>query len=274
MSTVFTWRPADLEALLESCERDEVTPLVREFYPAGGRVLEAGCGLGRFVRYLTDLGHRAVGIEARHDTLVPVRAAWPDLALVDGDAAHTPFATASFDALLSLGLIEHWTEGPATPLNEHFRVLKPGGIAIITVPLHSRVRRLKRRLWMGEISGLPRAIARRVVRGGSLRPNRLQAAPYAIHPAYGPFFEYRLTEEEFLTAVRAAGFEILEHRPLAHMDGLYHELNPLGLLVRFRNWKFEAGPLARALNARLSRRPFLHSHMQAVVARRPKETTP
>ena len=270
MSTVFTWRAEDIQALLATCETDEVTPLIREHFPRGGRVIECGCGLGRFVRYLANDGYRAFGIERLHETLQPVHAAWPDLPLVHGDAAHTPFASSSFDALLSLGLVEHWTEGPITPLREHFRVLKPGGVAIITVPLHNPVRRWKRQLWLNELFGLPRAIARRLLRGASLFPNRLKATPFVVHPTYGPFFEYRLTEDEFLREVRGVGFEVLVHQPLAHIDGLYHELNPLGLLVRFRNWRFDVTPWGRALNARLSERPFLHSHMQAVVARKPQ----
>ena len=50
-----------------------------------------------------------------------------------------------------MGLVEHWKEGPGAALGEHFRLLKPGGIAIITVPLHNQVRRFKRRLWLEEV---------------------------------------------------------------------------------------------------------------------------
>jgi hypothetical protein len=62
---------------------------------------------------------------------------------------------------------------------------------------------------------------------------------------------------------------VLAHQPIGNIDGVYHELNPLGLLVRFRNWRFDVTPLGRALNEALSRRPFLHGHMQGVVARKP-----
>lgn len=270
MSILFAWRPGDIQALLASCDRDEVTPLIRKYFPPQGMVLECGCGLGRFVRYLTDHGYRAFGIERLHETLPPVHAVWPDLNLLTGDAARTPFASSSLDAILSLGLVEHWPEGPTAPLREHCRVLKPGGVAIITVPLHNHVRRFKRRLWLNELFDLPRAIAMRMHRGTSLHLNRLDSTPYVVYPTYGPFFEYRLTQDQFLAAVRAAGFEVLVHQPIGHMDGLYHELNPLGLLVGFRDWRFNATPVARALNAGLSKRPFLHSHMQAVVARKPQ----
>ena len=269
MSTIFTWRPEEISALLATCEVDDVTPLIHRHFRPGGAVLESGCGLGRFVRYLTDHGYRAIGIEWLHETLRAVGSVWPDLRFVQGDSAGTPFPTASFDAVLSLGLVEHWREGPAAPLRDHYRLLKPGGIAIITVPLHSRVRRFKRALWLDEIFALPRALAKRVLRGTSMHLNRRDDTPYAVHPPYGPFFEYRLTEGEFLAAVRAAGFEVLAHQPIGNIDGVYHELNPLGLLVRFRNWRFDVTPLGRALNEALSRRPFLHGHMQGVVARKP-----
>ena len=92
MSTIFTWRPGDIQALLATCEVDEVTPLIREYFPPHGRVLESGCGLGRFVRYLTDRGYPTLGIEWLHETLRAVHAVWPDLHLVQGDSARTPFA--------------------------------------------------------------------------------------------------------------------------------------------------------------------------------------
>ncbi|MFI5370664.1 MAG: class I SAM-dependent methyltransferase [Candidatus Eisenbacteria bacterium] len=265
MSTIFTWRAGEIQALLATCDVDEVAPLIHRYFPPSSTILECGCGLGRYVRYLTDRGHRTVGIERLPETLSTVRGVWPDLPLVAGDAAGTPFATGSFDAVLSLGLVEHWTEGPDAALREHFRVLKPGGVAIITVPLHNQVRQWKRRLWFNELADLPGAIRRRV----PLRPNRLDASPYPVHPTYGPFYEYRLTRDQFLAAVRGVGFEVLTHQPTAHMDGVYHELNPLKMLVRFRDWRFEPGPVARVLNAGLSRRRFLHSHMQGIVARRP-----
>lgn len=269
MSTIFSWNPADIEALLASCDVDDVTLLARRWLPPGGTVLESGCGLGRYVRYLTDRGWPTVGLEWLGETVRTVHAVWPDLRLVQGDSSSSPFPDASFDGLLSLGVVEHWIDGPASPLCDHYRVLKPGGIAIITVPLHNRVREIKRRLWLDEVFGFPRAVARRVLRGHSLRLTRRHPGRYAIHPAYGDFFEYRMTVEQFLAEVRSAGFEILDHVPTGSMDGLYHDLNPLGVFVKFRQWKFEVSPLARWLDAQLSRRPFYHSHMQAVAVRKP-----
>jgi len=54
------------------------------------------------------------------------------------------------------------------------------------------------------------------------------------------------------------------------MDGVYHELNPLGLLVGWKGLKFKPRGPASMINRWLSRRPFAHPHMQAIVARRPE----
>jgi SAM-dependent methyltransferase len=269
MSTIFTWDAADIAALLGTCDTDPVTERLRRHVPAGARVLESGCGLARFVRYLSDRGTPTVGLEWSGETLRQAHAVWPDLPLVQGDSARAPFPDASFDALLSLGLVEHWSEGPAAPLRDHLRVLKPGGVAIITVPLHNLVRRIKRALWFDEIVHLPRAAARRLLRGRSMSPGRARPGRFAAYPVYGEFHEYRMTGTEFLAEVRGAGFEVLEHAAIGSMDGIYHELNPLGLLVRFRGWRFEPTPLARWLESRLARRPFDHCHQQLVLARRP-----
>ena len=269
MSTIFRWWPDDLRAPLESCDRDDATGLVARHFPPGCSVLECGCGLGRFVRYLVDRGHPTVGIEFAGDTLRDLHAAWPDLAVLQGDAARTPFAADHFDAVLSLGLVEHWPEGPRPALREHLRVLKPGGVALLTVPLHNAVRRAKRRLWFDELAGLPRALTKRILRGQSLRPNRLRAHPYAVFPAYGDFYEHRLTPREFRDAVRDAGFEIVLHQPIAHLDGVYHQLNPMHVLVGFQQWRFHPTPVAAWLNERLSAMPSFPAHMQAIVARKP-----
>jgi hypothetical protein len=91
---------------------------------------------------------------------------------------------------------------------------------------------------------------------------------YTIYPAAGDFFEYRLTKAEYLYEVKQVGFEVLEHLPLSEIDGIYHELNPLKLLVKFRNWKFKVSHVGYVLNDFLSKWPFLHCHMQVVVARK------
>ena len=268
---IFTWNPRELDASLESCTRDEATPIIERHFPKGSLVLESGCGAGRWVRFLRDRGIRMVGLEYSRETVEMVKKHWPDLDIVEGDCERAPFPDGSFDGVLSFGVVEHWIDGPQRPLRDMIRVLKPGAKAYISVPLWSTIRRVKKALWWDEITQAPRELAKRILRGTPKPLSRIDRR-YLFHvfPAWGEFFEYRMSTSEFRAEVEKAGFEIVEQLPVGSIDGVYHELNPLGLMVGWKDWKFRPHGPARAINRWLSRRPFTHPHMQAIIARRPE----
>jgi hypothetical protein len=82
------------------------------------------------------------------------------------------------------------------------------------------------------------------------------------------FFEFRFSPDYFLDVVRVQGFEVLEDKPFALIDGFYHDLDPLHLIVKFSHWKFD--PEDFWLNRQLSKIPYLHCHMQIIVVRKPE----
>lgn len=270
MSVIFKWNESDMESLLATCREDDVWPLIQKHFPSGSRLLESGCGAGRWVRFLSDVGYKITGLEYSDETVQMVRKVWPDIDVLQGDCEASPFQDDSFDGVLSFGVIEHWIDGPEKPLADMYRVLKPGSVALITVPCLSSVRRLKRCFFWDEIKQAPRALAVRLIKGESKPMSRLnEEYRYAVFPAWGSFFEYRMTPKEFRKEIERAGFEIKAHLPVAIMDGVYHELNPFGLLVKFVGWKFHPTWIARQLNSIMMKRPFMHAHMQAIVARKP-----
>jgi len=271
MSVIFEWNESEMKSLLATCRDDDVWPLIQQDLPLGSRLLEAGCGAGRWVRFLSDAGYQITGLEYSSDTVQMVRKVWPDIDVQQGDCEASPFPDNTFDGVLSFGVVEHWVDGPEKPLADIYRVLKPGSIAIITVPCLSDVRQLKRLLFWDEIIQAPRALARWMMKRGSQPMSRLNKKyKYGVFPTWGGFFEYRMTPQQFRIEIEKAGFEIKAHLPVAIMDGVYHELNPFGLLVKFAGWKFYPTWAARCLNGVLSKRPFAHPHMQAIVARKPK----
>jgi MPBQ/MSBQ methyltransferase len=70
-------------------------------------------------------------------------------AKVRGDAEDLPFATDRFDRWISCGSVEYWPE-PQRAVAEAYRVVKPGGLALLVGPLPPRngLGRLLADLWM------------------------------------------------------------------------------------------------------------------------------
>lgn len=268
---IWEWKEQDLNALLATCETDGLLPVIEKYFVQDGLVLESGCGAGRYVRFLQDRGWETVGVEWSQATMEMVHHHWPDLRLITGDSANSPFADGIFTSIISLGVVEHWKDGPQAPLQDIYRVLKPGGIALITVPCLSSVRQIKRFLWFDEITQLPKAVLSNLINGKRFCINRLNKNyKYAVFPAYGDsFFEYRMTQKQFLKELNLAGFNVIEHFPQAIIDGFYHELNLFGLLMRYQNFKFYPTNFAETINKILTETPFAHPHMQAAIVTKP-----
>jgi SAM-dependent methyltransferase len=102
--------------------------------PATARIGELGCGNARLLHELKGMGHEVVGTE--YDAGMIARLAQlTDVPIQQGGAEL--FESASFDAMLSLDVLEHLHD-PAAFLREHKRLLKPGGLLLLHTPVHER----------------------------------------------------------------------------------------------------------------------------------------
>ncbi len=99
-------------------------------------VLDVGCGQGIDVVQYARAGARATGVDLtpRHVELARAHssALGLDVSIIEGDAENLPFADASFDRVLSNGVLHH-TPNIERALAEIHRVLRPGGQARILV---------------------------------------------------------------------------------------------------------------------------------------------
>jgi 2-polyprenyl-6-hydroxyphenyl methylase/3-demethylubiquinone-9 3-methyltransferase len=106
----------------------------------GQRVLDFGCGAGRFVAALRAAGADPVGVEIAEAALERARrnAAGADLRAIEPDGS-LPLEHASVDLVWCSEVLEHVAD-TAHALLEARRVLRPGGRLLVTVPFHGRVK--------------------------------------------------------------------------------------------------------------------------------------
>lgn len=101
------------------------------------RILDCGSGYGFILRILRDLTQaEIVGLEYEEERVRETREALgddPRVTIVQGDATNLPFGDNEFDYVVCSEVLEHLPDDAAAA-REIYRVLKPGGRAIITVP--------------------------------------------------------------------------------------------------------------------------------------------
>lgn len=132
------WKPHEVEKLLEIFNYPRVKKqmdLYLRYLPRKEKILEGGCGLGPYLIYLHKLGYDVVGIDYNEEPLRKVKQYDNNLQVSVMDVRNLQFSNESFGAYLSLGVIEHFPEGPQKAIQEANRVLKHGGIFIVQVPV-------------------------------------------------------------------------------------------------------------------------------------------
>src|SRR5215472_14563493 len=111
----------------------------------GDRLLDLGCGGGRHAFEAVRRGARVVAMDTDRGELDRVAAMFAGMAqageipagaaarVVPGDATCLPFADGTFDKVIAAEVLEHLPADQAA-MNEIARVLRPGGMAAVTVP--------------------------------------------------------------------------------------------------------------------------------------------
>jgi SAM-dependent methyltransferase len=98
-------------------------------------VLDAGCGMGRYLRVAAAGPDRQiVGMDLSRAVVAAreLTAELPGVSLVRGDLLKPPFPSESFDVIYSLGVLDH-TPDPRSAFLGLARLLKPGGRIVVWV---------------------------------------------------------------------------------------------------------------------------------------------
>jgi SAM-dependent methyltransferase len=237
------WAGGSVERELNAAlsDRSQHTQRIYEAYlPKDDIILEAGSGLSSVLILLRRRGYRVVGLDYAASALRLSHRYDPTLQLFVGDVHKLPHAEDSLGAYLSFGVLEHFEHGMQPALHEAYRVLKPGGVLVLTIPYPNIVHRLVE--W------------RRRRGGGSVLND-------------DDFYESTYTRRQLEQNVTGVGFRIERVEPTSHSFTLWG----LGGLFRQSGY-YETSLIAEVLGG-LFRHvlPWAFNFTTLVIARKPEK---
>ncbi|MCU0653130.1 MAG: class I SAM-dependent methyltransferase [Candidatus Pacebacteria bacterium] len=102
---------------------------------ADDRVLDSGCGNGRFYPFFKEAGAVYAGIDNSEKLIAIAKEKYPEADFTVGDVLKIPFGENEFDMMISMAVLHHI---PSKSYREQFfkeawRVLKPGGFLVVAV---------------------------------------------------------------------------------------------------------------------------------------------
>lgn len=201
---------------------DILTREILRFLSREGRLVEAGCGSGWFVALLSHAGYDVDGVDSSVQLVHLVNQVMPSLPVRVGDVGRFEVADMTYQSYLSIGVMEHDFRGPERLLAEAFRILRPGGRAVISVPAFGPLRRFKARVGLY----------------ASHAPPDLEFYQFAFHP------------KEFAELARESGFAIRKTTFMGLPRLLQEEVPAYRHLATVRGGqRFVRDPIVRAFHS-------------------------
>jgi 2-polyprenyl-3-methyl-5-hydroxy-6-metoxy-1,4-benzoquinol methylase len=110
-------------------------------FPAGSKVLDVGCGNGHLSGLLSDRGFQSYGVDPSETGIAVARRENPAVSFTCLDLSKDTYNLRDFDAITCIEVIEH-VYAPRLLLASIFRVLKPGGMLVLSTPYHGYAKNL------------------------------------------------------------------------------------------------------------------------------------
>lgn len=194
------WRTISFDGLVAWTRKEDIlgstftlSKAFRRFLPRKGKIIEGGCGLGQWVKVLKEWGYDIEGVDFSKETIETVKEYDPTLPVNVGDVLKLPYPKDYFTGYISLGVVEHFEEGPERALKEAYRVLGDEGILCVSVPYYNPIRQFKSVL-------------------GFYKKKK-----------DGEFYQYAFTKQEFSRILEDCGFIIVSTIPYDTVKGLKDE---------------------------------------------------
>jgi len=268
-----------LEEQVALCDDYDLVPWFRKYLADRQPVLEAGCGSGKWVAWFVKQGWTSAGLDWSEALCVTARTHISGARFESGDMRDMPFEDGEFGSLIALGSVEHVPQGPDGALRDFHRVLRPGGVAIITVPYNGPVRKFgwglrKPAFSLLGSSWFRKLIGRQGANGRSLREAKAQADTISKgRPVYRcdkdgwHFYEYQFGKRDMREFLQKSGFEIIEESVQFEDQGIFQSFGRIAGRFDSAAAHVRLTPIGRLLKAVFPRGES--GHMLCYVARRP-----
>lgn len=167
------------------------------------RLLDFGCGTGHIAKAFADRGYTAHGCDMSSAMLAEGQRLFGgpvELSLLPLDWSQLPYKDAFFDVAVASSVLEY-VEDPDFVLRELARVIKPGGLLMLTVPNMRHPRR-----WLEWV----------LAQGLRIRPFLAIVDRFPrlhLHARFLRTSKTRFSEEVWVTRFTSAGFTVRETGP-------------------------------------------------------------
>ncbi len=216
----------------------------------GQRILDAGCGGGRYAQVCAKAGGLVTAVDHSRavDKAMELCRELPAIRFVQADLKHLPLAPAGFDFVFSIGVMHH-DVSTRDVFDAVSRMVRPGGR--YSVWLYRR-----NQWWQELINSALRSVTTRLpaacllpfchcgaILGGIPVVNRLlnKVVSFSAHPSYqnrvcdtfdwwAPKYQHHHTADELKSWFAAAGFEQVEELPPEKAGAWYYRLWKWNLL--------------------------------------------
>jgi SAM-dependent methyltransferase len=248
------WSSRTIEHELQATEMEKAPRAsFLHYIPKSAKIIDGGCGFGKWVIYLNERGYNIIGVDNNEISIQKLKEYDSSLQVQLGDILNLNYPDNFFDVYISMGVVEHFEDGPIAALNEAYRVLKPNGLIFLSTPTVNIIRKIiiqPIQNFINRLHGKFKKIMSYI--SVSDDPNEFfQLDRKGKGKKYYHFMEYRFSIKELQNYLKQSNFEVFMTIPHDFHGSKSHAI---GLAVDFPFLKapysinFKLNPFGKVLS--------------------------